>query len=52
MFYVIAILIFGVLIATHELGHFAAAKGLGVRVNEFSVGMGPALLSVEKGETL
>ena len=53
MFYIfIAILIFGVLIATHELGHFASAKWLGVRVNEFAVGMGPALLSFEKGETV
>ncbi len=31
-----AILIFGVLIAVHELGHFLAAKLCGVRVNEFS----------------
>ena len=53
MFYVIiAVLIFGVLIATHELGHFAAAKWLGVKVNEFSIGMGPAVFSMEKGETL
>ena len=34
LFYVvIAVLIFGVLIATHELGHFATAKLLGVKVN-------------------
>ena len=52
MFIVIAILVFGVLIATHELGHFAAAKALGVKVNEFSIGMGPAIISREKGETL
>lgn len=53
MFYIlVAVLIFGILIATHELGHFAAAKLLGVRVNEFSVGMGPAIISKEKGETL
>ena len=39
-----AILIFGVLIAVHELGHFLAAKLCGVRVNEFSIGMGPVLL--------
>ena len=44
MFYIIvAILIFGILVATHELGHFATAKLLGVKVNEFSVGMGPAI---------
>ena len=38
MIYIIAaILIFGVLIAVHELGHFLAAKACGVRVNEFSM---------------
>lgn len=47
----IAILIFGILVATHELGHFATAKLLGVKVNEFAVGMGPALLQWGKGET-
>ena len=53
LFYIIiAILIFGILIATHELGHFAAAKGLGVKVNEYSIGMGPLLFSRQKGETL
>lgn len=43
LYIIVAILIFGILVATHELGHFAAAKLLGVKVNEFSVGMGPAL---------
>lgn len=53
MFYIIvAILIFGVLIATHELGHFATAKWLGVKVNEFSIGMGPSIFKKQKGETL
>lgn len=52
LYIIVAILIFGVLIATHELGHFATAKLLGVKVNEFSVGMGPALFNKEKGETL
>lgn len=52
-FYVIvAILIFGVLVAVHELGHFTAAKLCGVRVEEFAVGMGPALWKKQKGETL
>ena len=40
-----AILIFGILIAVHELGHFLAAKFCGVQVNEFSIGMGPALFA-------
>jgi len=46
-----AILMFGVLIALHELGHFLAAKACDVQVNEFSIGMGPALFSRKKGET-
>ena len=49
---VLIILFFGVLIAIHEFGHFIAAKTLGVRVNEFAIGMGPAIFSREKGETL
>ena len=46
-----AILVFGLLVAVHELGHFLAAKACGVRVNEFSIGMGPEVWSTEKGET-
>lgn len=47
----IAILAFGLLIFIHELGHFIAAKRSNVKVNEFSIGMGPALLKFGKGET-
>ena len=46
-----AILVFGVLIAVHELGHFLAAKACGVRVNEFAIGMGPALFKKTRGDT-
>lgn len=46
-----AILLFGLLIAVHELGHFIAAKLCGVRVNEFSIGMGPLLFRRGRGET-
>lgn len=46
-----AILVFGLLVAVHELGHFLVAKACGVRVNEFSIGMGPEIWSREKGET-
>ena len=49
---VLIILLFGFLIAIHEFGHFMAAKLMGVKVNEFAIGMGPKLLSREKGETL
>ncbi|MBQ3501638.1 MAG: site-2 protease family protein [Oscillospiraceae bacterium] len=48
---VIAVLLFGFMIFFHELGHFATAKWSGVRVNEFSIGMGPKIVSFTKGET-
>ncbi|MDD6428126.1 MAG: M50 family metallopeptidase [Lachnospiraceae bacterium] len=48
---VIAILIFGFIIIFHELGHFLTAKACGVRVNEFTLGLGPTLFSFGKGET-
>lgn len=51
LYILIAILMFGVLIALHEFGHFAAAKLCGVKVNEFSIGMGPQVLHTAKGET-
>lgn len=49
---IFAILLFSILIFVHELGHFAAAKLSGVRVNEFSLFMGPALWQKQKGETM
>ncbi len=49
---IFAILIFSFLIFIHELGHFVAAKLSGVRVNEFSIFMGPAIFKKQKGETL
>ena len=52
MYIIITILAFGILIATHELGHFVAAKLCGIKVNEFSIGMGPAIFKKQKGETL
>jgi len=47
-----AIIIFGLLIFVHEFGHFIVAKFVGIRVEEFSIGMGPKAFSVQKGETL
>ena len=38
-----ALLVFGAVIAIHEFGHFSVAKLCGIQVNEFSIGMGPAL---------
>ena len=51
LYIIAALLLFGILIAVHELGHFLAAKACGVRVNEFAVGMGPTLWQKQKGET-
>lgn len=44
-------LILGVLVFVHELGHFLAAKWLGVRVLSFSIGMGPRVLGFRRGGT-
>ncbi len=41
----LALLIFGVLIFIHELGHFLVARAFGVKILEFSIGMGPKLFS-------
>ena len=51
MYIVLAILAFSILIAVHELGHFLVAKACGVRVNEFSLGMGPAIFKKQGKET-
>lgn len=47
-----ALLFFGVIIMIHECGHFACAKLFKVKVNEFSLGMGPDLFKRKKGDTL
>ena len=47
-----ALLLLSVLIMIHEFGHFIAARLMGVRVNEFAIGMGPKLIKWGKGETL
>ena len=47
----VAILFFGVIIMIHECGHFLFAKLFKVKVNEFSIGMGPAVFKRKKGET-
>ena len=51
LYIIIGIVFFGLLVAVHEWGHFITAKLLDVQVNEFSIGMGPALWSRQKGET-
>ena len=49
---ILAILLFCIMIFPHELGHFIAAKKLGVKVNEFAFGMGPAIWKKQGKETL
>ena len=51
MKFIIALLVFSVIILFHELGHFLLAKRNNIAVTEFSLGMGPRLLSTEKGGT-
>ena len=45
------ILMFGLVIAIHEFGHFFVAKVSGVKVHEFALGMGPRLFHIKRGET-
>ncbi len=47
----IAILFFELIIIIHEGGHFAAAKLMKIKVNEFSIGMGPKVFQFTKGDT-
>ena len=51
LYILLVILLFGMLIAVHEFGHFFTAKLLKVKVNEYSIGMGPLLWSRTRGET-
>lgn len=44
MYYILALLLLGVLILAHEAGHFLAARACGIGVQEFAMGMGPLLL--------
>ncbi len=46
-----ALVIFAVLVIIHECGHFFTAKAVGIKVNEFSIGMGPLLFHKEMSET-
>ncbi len=51
MTYIIALLILGLLIVIHELGHMLAGRAVGVTVEEFSINIGPKLLSWKPKET-
>ena len=48
---IIGVLLFELIIFSHELGHFITAKLSGVKVNEFALGMGPKIFGFTKGET-
>ncbi len=45
------IVVLGVLIFVHELGHFMAAKSVGIEVQRFSIGLGPRMFGFRRGET-
>ncbi len=48
---ILFIIIFGIVVISHELGHFLLAKAGGIHVVEFSVGMGPTIFGFHKGNT-
>ncbi|MDO5707991.1 MAG: RIP metalloprotease RseP [Andreesenia angusta] len=48
---IVALLVFCIVVFIHELGHFAVAKFVGIKVHEFSIGMGPKLFGKKKNET-
>lgn len=47
----VAVIIFGLIVFIHEFGHFIFAKIFKIKVNEFAIGFGPAILKFQKGET-
>lgn len=51
MYIIFALLGFSLLIIVHELGHFIMAKVNGIKVEEFAIGMGPKIFSVDGKET-
>ena len=48
LYIIYALIGFGLLIIVHELGHFIMAKVNGIKVEEFSIGMGPKILSTRE----
>ena len=47
-----SLIVFGIIIFVHEFGHFIIARLVGIRVEEFALGMGPKILSTKKGDTV
>lgn len=52
MSWIPGLVLFGVLIAIHEFGHFLACRLTGVKVEKFSIGFGPELFKIQGKETL
>lgn len=52
MTFILFVLIFGIVVLSHEFGHFIIAKANGIHVVEFSVGMGPTICSFKRKETV
>lgn len=44
------VFVMGVIVFIHEFGHFITAKATGMRVDEFAIGFGPAIVSTKKGK--
>jgi regulator of sigma E protease len=51
MTFVYFLIVIGILVFVHEFGHFVMAKRAGVRVEKFSLGMGPKIFGFKKGDT-
>src|SRR5258708_24988468 len=51
LYYLYIIPVLGFMILIHEFGHYAVAKWLGVRVEQFAIGFGKRLVGFRKGET-
>ena len=47
----VAVVVLGIIIVLHELGHFLVAKFFKIKVETFSVGFGPRLIGFRKGDT-
>lgn len=48
---ILFVIIFGLIVLSHEFGHFIVAKKNGIHVVEFAIGMGPTLFHVDRGGT-
>lgn len=48
---IVIVFVFSIVILAHEFGHFVAAKRAGVKIEKFSLGMGPEIIGIKKGET-